>query len=109
MGSGAPNIGIEQVGRAYRAAVEPRDLVDPAIWAGAAIHVDGVAGDDANSGLGGQDGNFTNAKRTIHAAFTAGNATGAAYRVLVKPGDYAEAAFTRKGNDEPNQPVAVID
>lgn len=30
------------------------------------------------------------------------------YRVLVKPGDYAEAAFTRSGNDEPNQPVAVI-
>ena len=99
---------IEQIGGAYRAAVEPRDLVDPAIWTGAALHVDGAAGDDGNSGLGSQDGDFANAKRTIHAAFTAGNATGAAYRVLVKAGDYAEAAFTRNGNDEPNQPVAVI-
>ncbi|MGR3699461.1 MAG: hypothetical protein ACU0CB_14380 [Roseovarius sp.] len=99
--------GIEQIGGDYRAAVEPRDLVDPAIWSGAAIHVDGVAGDDGNSGLGA-DGDFTNAKRTIHAAFTAGNATGVAYRVLVKPGDYAETAFTRNGNDEPSQPVAVI-
>ena len=101
------DIGIEQIGGDYRAAVEPRDLVDPAIWSGAAIHVYGLAGNDGNSGLGA-DGDFANAKRTIHAAFTAGNATCAAYRVLVEPGEYAEAAFTRDGNDEPNQPVAVI-
>jgi len=101
------DIGGEPLGGAYRATVEPHDLVDPAIWSGAAIHVDGVADLDGNSGLGA-DGDFTNAKRTIHAAFIARNVTGAAYRVPVKPGDYAEAAFTRNGNDEPNQPVAVI-
>lgn len=99
---------IEQVGGSYRAGIEPRDLVDPGIWNGAALHVDGAAGDDGNSGLGAEDGDFANAKRTIHAAFVAGNATGAAYRVLVKAGEYAEGAITRNGNDEPNQPVAVI-
>ncbi|MEP5968919.1 MAG: hypothetical protein ABJ235_07870, partial [Sulfitobacter pontiacus] len=99
---------IEQVGGRYCAAVEPRNLVDPAIWSGLALHVDGAAGDDGNSGLGVEDGDFANAKRTIHAAFAAGNATGAAYRVLVKAGNYAEAAFTRNGNEEPSQPVAVI-
>ncbi|KKL85905.1 hypothetical protein LCGC14_1950080 [marine sediment metagenome] len=55
-----------------------------------------------------EDGDFANVKRTIHAAFVAGNATGAAYRVLVMAGEYAEGAFTRNGNDEPNQLVAVI-
>lgn len=102
------DVEIERVCGVYRAGVEPRDLVDSAIWSGAAFHVDGVAGDDGNRGLGSADGDFSNAKRTIHAAFVAGNATGAAYRVLVKPGDYAEAAFTRNGNDEPDQPIAVI-
>jgi len=99
---------IEQVGGSYRAGIEPRDLVDPGIWNGAALHVDGAAGDDGNSGLGAEDGDFANVKRTIHAAFVAGNATGAAYRVLVMAGEYAEGAFTRNGNDEPNQLVAVI-
>lgn len=102
------DVEIERVGGVYRAGVGPRDLVDPAIWSGAAFHVDGVAGDDSNGGLGSADGDFSNAKQTNHAAFVAGNATGAAYRVLVKPGDYAEAAFAQNGNDEPDQPVAVI-
>lgn len=92
----------------FRSETVPRDLVDPGIWTGAAIHVDGVAGDDANSGLGAADGDFTAAKRTIWAAFVAGNATSAPYRVIVKAGRYKEADFTRNGNDEPTQPVAVI-
>lgn len=86
----------------------PRDLVDPAIWTGAAIHVDSGAGDDNNSGFAALDGDFTAAKRTIYSAFIAGNATGAPYRVIVKAGQYEESAFTRNGNDEPNQPVAIL-
>ena len=99
---------VHRVGARYGVGLQPRDLVDPAIWSGPAFHVDGVAGDDANSGLGAQDGDFSAAKRTIHAAFVAGNATGAAYRVLVQAGTYSESAFTRNGNDEPSQPVAII-
>ncbi|NRB04234.1 MAG: hypothetical protein HRU30_13335 [Rhodobacteraceae bacterium] len=86
----------------------PRDLVDPAIWSGVAVHVDGVAGDDANSGLGSADGDFSAAKRTIHAAFLAGNATGAPYRVIVKPGMFEESAFTKNGSREPDQPCAIL-
>lgn len=97
-----------QSGAVFRSNLTPRDLVSAAIWSGAAIHVDGEAGDDANSGIGASDGDFSVAKRTIHAAFVAGNATGAAYRVNVKPGQYEESAFTRNGNDEPDQPVAII-
>ena len=99
---------VSQVGARYQAEVDPRDLVDPAIWSGPAFHVDGGAGDDANTGLGVTDGDFSNAKRTIHAAFVAGNATAGAYRVLVKAGQFEESAFTRNGNDEPNQPVAIL-
>ncbi len=62
--------------------VDPRSLVHKRIWAGAAIHFDGVIGVDANSGLGSADGDFSAAKKTIYAAFEAGNATGAPYRVI---------------------------
>ncbi|WP_339106893.1 hypothetical protein [Roseovarius rhodophyticola] len=99
---------VHRMGKTYGTDIQPRNLVDAGIWSGAAIHVDGATGDDSNSGLGTQDGNFINAKRTIHAAFVAGNATAAPYRVLVKPGTYEESAFTRNGNEEPDQPVAVI-
>ena len=92
----------------YRVAAIPRDLVDPGIWSGVAIHVDGAGGDDRNLGLAGTDGDFSNAKRTIHAAFTAGNAMNAPYRVIVKAGTYEESAFTRNGNVEPEQAVAII-
>lgn len=95
-------------GRDARSGLAPRSLVDPAIWTGAAIHVDGQAGDDLYSGLGAADGDFSAAKRTIHAAFTAGNATGAAYRVIVKSGRYQESSFTKNGNVEPDQPVAIL-
>lgn len=100
-------LAVERLGGRYRAKLAPRALVDPAIWSGPAFHVD-VEGDDANSGVGAQDGDFSAAKRTIHAAFTAGNATGGAYRVLVKAGLYEESAFTRNGNVEPSQPVAIL-
>ncbi|PCI45033.1 MAG: hypothetical protein COB49_10480 [Alphaproteobacteria bacterium] len=95
-------------GSRYCANLAPRDLVDAGIWTGAAVHVDGATGDDGNSGLGAQDGDFAAAKRSIYAAFVAGNATGAPYRVIVKAGTYEESAFTRNGNDEPSQPVAII-
>jgi hypothetical protein len=99
-------MGISKAGGRYVTDMNPRDLVDPAIWSGPAFHVD-VAGDDANSGLG-VEGDFAAAKRTIYAAFLAGNATGAPYRVLVNAGEYEGSAFTRNGNDEPTQPVAVL-
>lgn len=92
----------------FRSETDPRALVDAGIWTGAAIHVDAVSGDDANTGLGAADGDFSNAKKNIWAGFVAGNATGAPYRVIVKPGFYRESAFTRNGQDEPSQPVAVI-
>jgi len=95
-------------GGTYRSNLTPRDLVDSGIWSGAAIHVDSAVGDDANTGLGAQDGDFSDAKRSIHSAFVAGNATGAPYRVIVKSGQYEESAFTRNGNDEPSQPVAIL-
>ena len=98
---------IAQVGGRYVADVNPRDLIDPAVWSGPAFHVD-VAGDDANTGLGAADGDFSQAKRTIYGAFVEGNATGAPYRVLVKAGQFEGSAFTRNGNDEPTQPVAVL-
>ena len=98
---------IASVGRRFEADLNPRDLVDPTIWSGPAFHVD-RAGDDSNNGLGAQDGDFSAAKRTIHAAFEAGNATGAPYRVLVKADTYEGSAFTRNGQTEPDQPVAVI-
>ncbi|MCC5973626.1 MAG: hypothetical protein JJT81_06195 [Rubellimicrobium sp.] len=90
------------------ARLVPRALVSAAIWSGPAFHVDGATGNDANSGLGAGDGDFSAAKRTLHSAFVAGNATGAAYRVLVRAGQYSESAFTRNGQDEPAQPVAII-
>jgi hypothetical protein len=101
-------LNVTKGGAGYSANLTPRDLVDPLIWSGAAIHVDRATGDDANTGLGGQDGDFSDAKRSIYAAFVTGNALGAPYRVLVRAGEYEESAFTRNGNDEPDQPVAVI-
>ncbi|WP_299288195.1 hypothetical protein [uncultured Tateyamaria sp.] len=99
--------GIAEVGGRFETDLDPRALVDPAIWTAPAFHVD-TGGSDANTGLGAQDGDFSDAKRTIYAAFVAGNATGAPYRVLVKAGQYKESEFTRNGNDEPDQPVALI-
>ncbi len=92
----------------WRPNIDPRELVAPGIWTGAAIHVDGVAGLDTNTGLGAQDGDFAAAKKTIFAAFTAGNATGAPYRVIIKPGTFENSAFTNNGAVEPNQHVAII-
>jgi len=106
--SGRFPLSITKNGARYCANLPPRDLVDPGIWSGASIHVDKATGDDANSGLGAQDGDFSTAKRSIYAAFVAGNATAAPYRVIVKAGQYEESAFTRNGNDEPDQPVALI-
>ncbi len=108
MGWAAPDPLIRAVGATYRAGRDPRSLVDPAIWTGPAIHVDGVSGDDSRSGLGAADGDFGDAVRTIHAAFSAGNLTGGAYRVIVRAGRFAESAFTRNGRVEPAFPVAIL-
>lgn len=101
-------VDIRKSGSGFRAKLNPRNLVNDAIWNGAAIHVDGVNGEDTNSGIGSVDGDFSAAKRTIHAAFVAGNSTGAPYRVIIKSGQFEEGAFTRNGNDEPDQAVAIL-
>ncbi len=106
--SGRFPLDIRLAGGRYRWDIDPRSLVDSGIWAGPAYHVDGDDGDDGNSGLGAQDGDFAAAKRTIHAAFVAGNAGGVPYRVIVRPGRYTNSSFTRNGQDEPSQPVAIL-
>lgn len=88
--------------------LDPRSLVDPAIWSGPLFHVDSEQGDDGRSGLGGFDGDFSEAVRTIYRAFELGNATGAAYRVAIKPGLYQESSFTKNGQREPSHPVAIL-
>lgn len=67
--------------RKITTGLDPRSLVDPAIWSGPLFHVDSNKGDDGRTGLGGFDGDFSQAVRTIYRAFELGNATGAAYRV----------------------------
>lgn len=99
---------VSTTGSGFKTNLTPRDLVDPGIWTGAVIHVDRATGDDGNSGIGTFDGDFTAAKRSIYHAFRVGNATGAPYRVLVNAGEYEESSFTRNGNDEPDQPVAIL-
>jgi hypothetical protein len=108
LGWTGPALALSAQGAGWRSGINPRALVDPAIWTGAAIHVDGVLGDDARTGLGAADGDFSQAKRTIHSAFTAGNATGAPYRVIVLSGDYALHAFTNNGTVEPSRSCAII-
>lgn len=101
-------MGVKRTGPNFTSTLSPRDLVDPQIWTGTAVHVDSATGDDSNNGLGAYDGDFSAPKRTIYGAFATGNATGGAYRVLVKAGQYEESAFTRNGKNEPNQPVAIV-
>ncbi len=107
--NGTPtSLSAARFGDTYMVDVNPRDLVDPAIWSGPAYHVDGVSGDDSNSGLGTVDGDFSAAKNSIHAAFTAGNATGSAYRVLINSGEFDGSAFSKNGQVEPSQPIAIL-
>ncbi len=108
LGWTGPSLALVPQGGGWRTGFNPRGLVDPAIWTGAAIHVDGVSGSDSNSGLGVPDGTFGQAKKTLHAAFAAGNATGAPYRVIVKSGQFAGSAFTNNGAVEPNRACALI-
>lgn len=108
LGWTGPALALVPQGGGWRPTLGPRNLVDPAIWTGTAIHVDAVAGNDTNNGLGVPDGTFTQAKKTIHAAFAAGNATGAPYRVIVKSGQFSGSAFTNNGAVEPNRACAII-
>lgn len=101
-------LAVGKSGGRYDSGLTPRTLVNPSIWSGPAFHVDSATGNDANTRLGVVDGDFAAATRTIHRAFTLGNATGAPYRVLVKAGTYEGGAFTQNGNTEPDQPVAII-
>ena len=95
-------MGVRRMGPDFASTLSPGDLVDPQIWTGTAVHVGSATGYDSNNGLGTYDGDFSVPKRTIHGAFATGNATGGAYCVLVKAGQYKESAFTRNGKNEPN-------
>lgn len=103
---------IGRIGRKYAAYIDPRSYVNPAVWTGPAYHVDGVFGVDANTGLGVYDGDFSAAKKSIFSAITAGNATGAPYRVIVKAGTYTqERSINGSGGQagvEPTQHCAFI-
>lgn len=103
-----PNIYIDA--GTYKAdQFNPRDRVDSRIWTGTAYHVDVVNGSTGNSGLGSFDGDFTNAKQQISAAITAGNATGAPYRIYVRAGYYAGSRCINGSTAiEPTQPCAII-
>ena len=94
----------------YYCPVNPREHVNPAIWTGTAYHVDVVNGSTSNTGLGLFDGDFTNAMQQISAAITAGNATGAPYRIYVRAGYYAGSRCINGSaqNVEPNQHCAII-
>jgi len=53
---------VQRRGGRYSVGIDPRSLVHPGNWTGAAMHVDGVAGAGANIGLGAADGDFTASK-----------------------------------------------
>ncbi|MEO9574267.1 MAG: hypothetical protein ABJ360_16430 [Roseobacter sp.] len=97
---------LTRSGGRFETDLNPRDLIAPAVWSHPAFHVDRV-GNDSSDGVGAQDGDFFNAKRTIHAEFDARNATDASYRVLVNANTFWGSAFARNGQIEPEQPVAV--
>ncbi|MEO9632044.1 MAG: hypothetical protein ABJG14_16565 [Sulfitobacter sp.] len=67
--------------------------------------MDDLVGDKADSGLDVQRSNIANDYWMSHPAFAAG----AAYRVLVKPGDCGGTAFTRNGNEEPYRLLPLSD
>lgn len=96
--------------RTYYCPVTPESLVNAGIWAGAAYHVDVVNGLTTNTGLGSFDGDFTNAMQQISAAITAGNATGAPYRIYVRAGYYAGSRCINGISQtiEPTQHCAII-
>lgn len=77
-----------------------------AALAGTAYYVDVATGVDTNTGLG----SYTNAVKSIWRAVQLGNATGAAYKVYVKAGQYTrETAITDQMlSYKPTQDVAFI-
>jgi len=79
-------LGIEKFSNGYKTTVNPRSLVNAAIWTGPVYHVDVLNGNNSNSGLGSFEGDFSLAVRDINAAITLGNATSAPYRVLIRGG-----------------------
>jgi len=81
-------VSISQSGKTFNMSVGARDFIDPACLTGLAYHVDPVNGNDANTGLGNFDGDFRAAisVKTIGKAITLGNASAAAYRVILKGG-----------------------
>lgn len=93
---------------AWQAQLDPRDVVAGPFGASATEYwVDVTAGNDANDGL-----TSATPKRAIHAAITAGNATGAPFRVNIKAGDYYQGQTINGSSGltgvEPTQPCALI-
>jgi len=88
----------------YKSPVNPRTLVDPAIWTGEAFY---VAASSGNSGNDGSD--FENAFSTIHAAITAGNATNAPFCIYVDADEELnESSFSSNGNVAPTENFALV-
>lgn len=81
-------LSISQIGKTFTASISAKDFIDPACLTGVGYHVDQVNGNDANTGVGNFDGDFRAAisVKTIGKAITLGNATGAAYRLILKGG-----------------------
>ncbi|SDE46742.1 hypothetical protein SAMN04488105_10417 [Salipiger thiooxidans] len=97
------------VGSTWLCSVNPRTLVAMAIWSGNVFYVDPEEGDDSNDGVGDYWGDYSSAKRNLHAAITAGNATGSAYIIKVKGGESpGETWATNNGAVEPTQHMAII-
>ena len=84
---------------------DPKTLVNDAIWTNAPFYVDGTKANNNGDGL-----SEANAKRDISAAITAGNATGAPYRVLVKAGSYRVSTSINGSSTPvvPSQPCALV-
>ncbi|MBR9840695.1 MAG: hypothetical protein GYB50_22810 [Rhodobacteraceae bacterium] len=97
------------VGSTWLCSVNPRALVSQEIWSGAVVYVDPEDGDDGNDGLGDHWGDYSRAKRNLHAAITAGNATGSGFLIKVKGGESpGENWATNNGAVEPTQHMGII-
>lgn len=86
--------------------LDPKTMVNAAIWSGTAYYVDPAKADNAGDGL-----SWANAKRDINAAITAGNATAAPYRVYCRYSDSYHQTRSINGSGgtvEPTQHCALI-
>lgn len=97
---------IYKIGRQSHVDLQPESLIDPLCFSGVCYHVDVATGNDANSGTGTYDGDFSSPVKSIWKAVQLGNATSAPYRVIVKSGTYLRAnSFSNNNAHTPTQSV----